>query len=102
NHYSTYRDLTESTVLDHGDSMHSSANKTILEIFQWVLTGTGQNVPVGTGTLETSRQLAGSGSCGIAALNLIESDLDVRVDKWTNSTSHIFRRRALRDLTVYH
>ncbi|KAJ7820287.1 hypothetical protein B0H13DRAFT_2377898 [Mycena leptocephala] len=43
-----------------------------------------------------------SSSCAIAALNIVETDLDAGVGKWCTSTSPFFRNRALRDLIIYH
>ncbi|KAJ7927153.1 hypothetical protein B0H13DRAFT_1599019, partial [Mycena leptocephala] len=102
NNSSTYRHDTDFSMLAHGDSLPASPSTNILPISQWFLNGTGYNIPVEIRAQGMSQQSAGSRSCGIAALNFIESAITVGVDKWTNSTSHIFHRRALRDLVVYH
>jgi hypothetical protein len=101
NHYSTYR-ASESASLGYGDSMHLLPDVHVPSIWHWFLSGTGFTVPSSVETLDVASQGTGSGSCGIAALNLVETDLDAETDKWSPSTSPFFRNRALRDLTVYH
>ncbi|KAJ7430320.1 hypothetical protein B0H11DRAFT_1715707, partial [Mycena galericulata] len=100
-HYSTYREAS-SPALVQRDSMDNEPDENILAIFQWILAGTGRDIPLEVCAEETARQSAGSGSCGIAALNFIESEIDEEVAQWTDSTSHLFRRRGIRDLVVFH
>ncbi|KAJ7207443.1 hypothetical protein GGX14DRAFT_329156, partial [Mycena pura] len=103
-HYSAYRDAS-SPVLIQRDSMDNEPDKNILAIFQWILAGTGRHIPLQVEVCaeETARQSAGSGSCGIAAHNFIESEIAEEVAQWTDSASDLFRRRcALRDLVMFH
>ncbi|KAF7359582.1 hypothetical protein MVEN_00681900 [Mycena venus] len=85
NHYSLYS-TTGTPELKHDDSLHLRPDSNVFSVKSSV-------VP---------RQAAGSGSCGIAALNFAESRLDTEVGPWETSTSPFFRNRALRDLILYH
>ncbi|KAJ7163202.1 hypothetical protein C8R46DRAFT_1281572, partial [Mycena filopes] len=100
NHYSAYATAPYPS-LRYGDSMHRKPDSTILSIFQWFLSGTGFTVPTSVEVGAVAHQGGGSGSCGIAALNFVETELNPDVGKWGPLTSPFFRNRALRDLIVY-
>ncbi|KAJ7269191.1 hypothetical protein C8J57DRAFT_1010527, partial [Mycena rebaudengoi] len=102
NHYSGYHDITTGFTLVHSDSMKNGPQEDVLAIFQEIITGTGCTVPAEAFIEATARQAAGSGSCGIAAHNFVETNIDENIDAWTNSTSYIFRCRAMRNLVVFH
>ncbi|KAF8170016.1 hypothetical protein K438DRAFT_1506230, partial [Mycena galopus ATCC 62051] len=101
NHYSLYS-TTGIAELEHSDSLHLQPDSNILAIFQWLLCGTGFTAPMSAKSSVVPRQATGSGSCGIAALNFVESRVDSQVGLWETATSPFFRNRALRDLIVYH
>ncbi|KAJ7449755.1 hypothetical protein B0H11DRAFT_1624091, partial [Mycena galericulata] len=101
NHCSAYS-ASDSPRLRHGDSLHLQPDSNILSIFQWFLKGTGFAIPQSVEPSDVSHQGASSGSCAIAALNFVETDLDTEIGTWNPSTSPFFRNRALRDLIVYH
>ncbi|KAF7344160.1 SF3b1 domain-containing protein [Mycena venus] len=101
NHYSLYS-TTGTPELEHDDSLHLRPDSNVLSVFQWLLFGTGFAAPSSVKSSVVPRQAAGSGSCGIAALNFAESRLDTEVGPWETSTSPFFRNRALRDLILYH
>ena len=82
--------------------MHLKPDSNVLSIWQWFLSETEFTVPTSVETLDVAHQAAGSGSCAIAALNVVETDLDADIGKWSTSTSPLFRNRALRDLIIYH
>ncbi|KAJ7763798.1 hypothetical protein B0H16DRAFT_1718439 [Mycena metata] len=83
NHYSSYRDNTPSKVLDHADSLNASDGTQVLPVLQWILSGTGRSIPGAVGSAGTAQQSAGSGSCGIAALNFIQSPERCKMD-WSD------------------
>lgn len=101
NHYSTYK-ATLSLGLKYGDSMRLKPDANVLSILQWFLSGTGFTVPSSVEPSNVAFQGTNSGSCAIAALNFVETDLDTEVGQWNTSTSPFFRNRALRDLIIYH
>ncbi|KAJ6610816.1 hypothetical protein B0H10DRAFT_1810955, partial [Mycena sp. CBHHK59/15] len=82
NHYSVYRDNMSSAALEYGDSMHLLPDSKIMLIFQWLLSGTRQRIPIQAYSTEISRQATDSGSCGIAAQNFIETDLEPGAANW--------------------
>jgi len=105
NHYTAYVYHVGSTIVDHGDSLHQPPADDILAIISWVIAGLG-HPPVDTISCGTiSRQggfNGGDGSCGIAALNFIESYADNNLCQWQGSDSHLFRDMALQNLIRYH
>ncbi|KAJ7208122.1 hypothetical protein B0H12DRAFT_970495, partial [Mycena haematopus] len=100
NHFSAYK-ASGSPELRYGDSMHLRPDASILAIFQWFLSGSAFPSPTSVKQSDVASQGSGSGSCGIAALNFVEADLDV-VGRWSTLRTPFFRNRALRDLIVYH
>lgn len=83
--------------------MHLAPDANILSIFHWCLRslfGSGLTSPTSAEPFDIASQGAGSGSCGIAAVNFVETDLDTDVGRWNTSTSPFFPNRALRDLVV--
>jgi hypothetical protein len=101
-HYSVYSACDDSTTLKYADSMHPSPDWSLLSIFQWVLRGTRFPVPSSVRSSDLPLQGSGSGSCAIAALNFVESNIRTDVGAWSPSTSPFFRNRALCDLILYH
>jgi hypothetical protein len=102
NHHSVYRNDPDADVIVHGDSMGFVPDPSLISIFEWLLAGTPQDIPLYIQAGKVSRQSSASGSCGLASLNFVEIDMDPTAPKWTNSDSAFFRDRALRDLVVYH
>ncbi|KAJ7761129.1 hypothetical protein B0H16DRAFT_1266722, partial [Mycena metata] len=100
NHYSLYS-TTGTPEPAHDDSLHLRPDSNILSVFQWMLFETGFAAPGSVKSSVVPRQAAGSGSCGIAALNFAESRLDTEVASWETSTSPFFRNCALCDLILY-
>ncbi|KAJ7860208.1 hypothetical protein B0H14DRAFT_2350760, partial [Mycena olivaceomarginata] len=88
--------------LAYRDSMHLNPDANVLSIFQWFLSATGFPVPMSVESVNGEVQGAGSGSCAIAALNFVETDLNSSIPLWTTSTSPLFRNGALGDLILYH
>ncbi|KAJ6469919.1 hypothetical protein C8R45DRAFT_790489, partial [Mycena sanguinolenta] len=101
NHFSAYK-TSGSPELRYGDSMHLQPDANILAIFQWFLSGSGFPSPTSVQPSDVAAQGSGSGSCGIAALNFVETDVDVDAGRWSTLTTPFFRNRALRDLITYH
>ncbi|EDR00235.1 uncharacterized protein LACBIDRAFT_314599 [Laccaria bicolor S238N-H82] len=105
NHYTAYVYHVGSTILYHGDSLHQPPANNILDIISLVIAGLG-HLPVDTincGTI--SRQggfNGGDGSCGIAALNFIESYADNNLRQGQGSDLHLFRDMALKNMIHYH
>ncbi|KAJ7674380.1 hypothetical protein B0H14DRAFT_2423848 [Mycena olivaceomarginata] len=91
NHYSLYSTMGISE-LEHSDSLHLQPDSNVLAIFQWLLLGTGFTTPTLVKSLAVPRQATGLGSCGIAALNFVESRVDNNVGSWKTSTSPFFRK----------
>ncbi|KAF7342690.1 hypothetical protein MSAN_02026900 [Mycena sanguinolenta] len=100
-HFSTYT-TSGSPQLVYGDSMHLQPDANILAIFQWFLSGSGFPSPTSVQCADVASQGSGSGSCGIAALNFVETELNADVGHWSTLTTPFFRHRALRDLITYH
>ncbi|KAJ7205782.1 hypothetical protein GGX14DRAFT_397480 [Mycena pura] len=102
-HYSAYT-ASGSSQLGYGDSMQRTPDSNVLSIFQWLLSESSFTTPTAVEPSHVPPQGPGSGSCGIAALNFVETDLNtgVQVGRWTTSTSPFFRNRAIRDLILYH
>ncbi|KAJ7159153.1 hypothetical protein C8R43DRAFT_860256, partial [Mycena crocata] len=101
NHYSAYH-TPDSVRMSYGDSMLLQPDLRVLEIFQWLVDGTGFTLPASVSNSDVPRQGPASGSCAIASFNFVETKLDPEVGKWTNSASPFFRNRGLRDLIIYH
>ncbi|KAF8148975.1 hypothetical protein K438DRAFT_1779470 [Mycena galopus ATCC 62051] len=74
----------------------------VLSIFQWFLSTTGFAVPTSVDSADGEVQKAGSGSCAIAGLNFVETELNTSCGVWNSSMSPSFRNGALRDLILYH
>jgi hypothetical protein len=104
NHYAAYfYKRSESAWLLHSDSQGLKPAPDVLEIFSWLLSGL-SNYPIPQYIQEGARALqsVGSGSCGIAAHNFVESLANHSVPYWDDLTSPVFRQKALREMIVYH
>lgn len=102
NHFAAYF-YNKSTQLLHNDSMGREPASDVLNIFSWILTGLSNYPPphsVQKGAL--ALQSSGSGSCGIAAHNFVESLVDESVPYWDNVSSLEFRKKALQEMIIYH
>lgn len=103
-HYVGYvYDMQEGS-LEYGDSLHGSSNLEVLEIWKWVLEGTGHPKPnqLDAGTIGRQSFRAGSGSCGVAAHNFIVSKVNRTIPLWRPEESPQQRNVLLRDILMYH
>lgn len=89
--------------LNDADSMGNSAPNNILPIFRWLLDGLNDyEKPSGVHEKRVPLQVNAIGSCGIAALNFVETHVDPSTSSWTDATSTLHRNTALRNLIMYH
>ena len=100
NHYTCqkYKD----GALEHKDSLSNPPGDNVLRIFQWLLDGLGHPIPSQICNVTVPRQIKAMGSCGIAALNFAEMDMDPFAGLWTDSCSLLHRNEALKKLIIYH
>ncbi|KDQ56235.1 hypothetical protein JAAARDRAFT_96868, partial [Jaapia argillacea MUCL 33604] len=101
NHFTAYY-YSHTHGLEYGDSLGSPPNSTVVAVLQWILSGLDYPIPSMATKGWIATQGPRSGSCGIAALNFIESKVDVTISKWNDSRSRAERDRALCDLVLYH
>ncbi|KAJ6452558.1 hypothetical protein C8R47DRAFT_998072, partial [Mycena vitilis] len=96
------------TDLELGDSMHLPAASDVLPILRWALADLGLFTPpaaqtfIKRGLIDRQNTLAGGGSCGVAALNFIETRIDPSVPRWLAKDSALFRDKFLQDILLYH
>ncbi|KAJ7448731.1 hypothetical protein FB451DRAFT_1187548 [Mycena latifolia] len=78
NNYSVIFKLSMAN-LDHGNSLHLPAAPDTLRILRWAFSGLSGFMPlpdqthIPLGLIDRQHVLAGGGSCGIAAMNFVES-----------------------------
>jgi hypothetical protein len=104
-HFSAYRYLPKFSSLRLGDSMGRPPCADILPAFNWVLeglSGNGYSAPETVGEGHMPQQGSQSGSCGIAAVNFIARGELSNPPLWDDTSSPLFRNKALQDLIVYH
>ncbi|KAJ6512375.1 hypothetical protein DFH09DRAFT_861666, partial [Mycena vulgaris] len=104
-HFSGYRYLPKFSSLRLGDSMGRPTSSDILPAFNWVIDGlssAGYSAPESVGEGHMPRQGIQSGSCGIAAVNFIARGELSNPPIWEDSSSALFRRKALQEFIVYH
>ncbi|KAJ7667377.1 hypothetical protein B0H17DRAFT_1142782 [Mycena rosella] len=83
--------------LENGDSLHLPAARDILPILRWAFAGLGDFAPpaeqayIRPGLIARQSALAGSGSCGIAAMNFVETRVGLSTPRWLAAKSTEFR-----------
>ncbi|KAF9058960.1 hypothetical protein BDP27DRAFT_1204809, partial [Rhodocollybia butyracea] len=102
-HYSGYRLEGSTRILEHGDSLLAKCAPDIGSVLNWILAGISGPLTVESGIIQLQPGIGpGSGSCGVAAFNFIEEEVDNSVPAWTPIDLPQFRRKMLLDLVVYH
>jgi hypothetical protein len=96
---------TGSLSLEYGDSMDRPPMMDVLDIIRWIF---GDIFPNISNTIQRGiislqgNGNGGDGSCGMAAHNYIERQINSRTQAWDGRSSQKFRLHALRDLCTYH
>jgi hypothetical protein len=96
---------TGSLSLEYGNSLHMPPMMDVLNIIRWIFEDIVPNISntIQRGTISLQGNgNGGDGSCGIAAHNFIERQINSRARAWDGPSSQEFRLRALRDLCTYH
>lgn len=101
-HYISYVYDVQQGTLEYGDSSHGPPDNEVLEVWRWILDGTGHPKPnqLDAGTIERQMSRAGSGSCGVAAHNFIVSKVDRSLPLWQPEHSQQHRDGHLRDILM--
>lgn len=106
-HYTTYVYPIGSAALVHADSLHRPPVPEVIDILNAFLEPLGWSEIRSTLAGGIERQgsgagSAGSGSCGVAALNFAQIWGNKQCKPWTAAQAREFREVALADLVLYH
>ncbi|TFK22279.1 hypothetical protein FA15DRAFT_657697 [Coprinopsis marcescibilis] len=88
--------------LEHRDLLGQPPAPYILPTFMAILRGTGLPIPNEVAQVVVPMQLQAYGSCGIAALNFVETQLDPFALHWSDSASTYLWNTYLHNLVVFH
>jgi hypothetical protein len=100
-HYSTQTYHTATGALEHRDSLGSAAPSYLLPMFQRLASSNGLPLPSEIISVPVPTQRIAHGSCGIAAINFVETQA-AGAYQWHDTSSQYYRNIALRDLVLYH
>ncbi|KIJ08367.1 hypothetical protein PAXINDRAFT_47071, partial [Paxillus involutus ATCC 200175] len=100
-HYAAYI-YQKAAHLLHNDSLNRHPAPDVLAVFTWFLEGLDCPIPQFIKEGAMAMQGEGSGSCGMAAYNYIESLAHGNIPDWECHISPLFRQKSLCELIVYH